>query len=61
MDYDEEKKTIFVCLFVLLGAAYGSSHARGPIRATAADIATAMEDLSCICNLHHSSWATPDP
>ena len=37
---------------------YGSSQARGQI-GTAAEIyiiATAIPDLSCICNLHHSSW-----
>ena len=40
--------------------AYGSSQARGQIGAAAAAhitaTATAMPDLSCICNLHHSSW-----
>ena len=38
--------------------AYGSSQARGVIRATAEAYATAtaMPDLSRVCNLHHSSW-----
>ena len=37
--------------------AYGSSQARGRIRATPAGLptATATQDLSCVCNLHHSS------
>ena len=38
--------------------AYGSSQARGPLGATAAslDTATATQDPSCVCELHHSSW-----
>ena len=38
--------------------AYGSSQARGPIRAVAVaySTATAPWDLSRICNLHHSLW-----
>ena len=37
--------------------AYGGSQARGLIVATAADLRTAaaMPDLSCVCDLHHSS------
>ena len=40
-------------------AAYGGSQAKGPIGAVDAGpytTATAMPDLSCICDLHHSSW-----
>ena len=33
-------------------APFGSSQARGRIRATA----TAVRDPSCVCDLHHSSW-----
>ena len=48
---------LFVCLFVLLfraaPSAYGGSQARGPIRAYTT--ATAMADLSRICDLHRSS------
>ena len=38
-------------------AAHGGSQARGPIRAIAAayTIATAMQDPSHVCNLHHCS------
>ena len=38
--------------------AYGSSQARGLIRAVlpAYTTATAMTDLSHVCNLHHTSW-----
>jgi len=35
--------------------AYGSSQARGPIGATAYATATATQDLSHVCNLHHRS------
>ena len=55
--------TIFSFLFLLLRAApaaSGSSQSRGQIGATAASLryatATAAQDLSCICNLQHSSW-----
>ena len=46
---------ILFLLFLLFRAApsaYGYSQARLP----ACAIATAMPDLSCICDLHHSSW-----
>ena len=50
---------LFVCLFVLFRAApaaYGSSQARGRIRAAAAyATATATQDPSQVCVLHHSS------
>ena len=48
----------FLCLFRAVPAAYGSSQARGPTGAAAAifDTATAKQDLSHVCNLHHSSW-----
>ena len=38
--------------------AYGGSKARGEIRAAAAGLTTvtAMPDLSCVCDLHHSTW-----
>ena len=38
--------------------AFGSSQARGPIRAAAEAYATAtlMPDPSLICDLHHSLW-----
>ena len=45
-----------------MGMAYGSSQARGQIRAAAAVVYTtaiAMPDPSCICNLQLT--ATPDP
>ena len=47
----------FFCLFRVTPAAYGSSQARGWIRATAASLPAviATSDLSCICNPHHSS------
>ena len=47
----------FVCfLFRATLAAYESSQAKGRFRAGAASTATAMQDLSLICDLHHSSW-----
>ena len=67
--------TTIIIIILLLRAeslAYGSSQARGWIRATALDLrhyttATATQDSSCICYLHHSSsntgslthWARP--
>ena len=49
--------SIFFLPFFGLFRAYGGSQARGLIRATAAGLttATAMPDLSCICDLHQSS------
>ena len=50
------------CLFRAAPVAYGGSQARGqigvqpPAYATATATATAMPDLSCVCDLHHSSW-----
>ena len=55
--------------FLLLRAAhmaYGSSQARGQIEAIAAGhatdtaTATAVLDLSHVCDLHHSSWQMLD-
>ena len=47
----------FFWLFRATLAAYGSSQARGWIRAAAAyAYATAMPNLSRLCDLHHSSW-----
>ena len=48
----------FSCLFLLFRAAlaaYVRSQARGQIRVTT----TATEDLSRICDLHHSSLQSP--
>ena len=44
-------------------AAYRGSQARGLIGAVAAGLAraTAMQDPSRICNLHHSSWQCQIP
>ena len=39
-------------LFRAIPAAYGSSQARGPVRATAAN----LWDLNLVCDLHQSSW-----
>ena len=53
---------LFVCLFVCYvraaPMAYGGSQARGLIGAVASSLPTviAMQDLSQVCNLHHSSW-----
>ena len=44
----------FFCLFRAAPTAYGSSHARGLIGAAAAT-ATATQDASRVCDLHHSS------
>ena len=57
---------VFVLLFFRAApTVYGSSQARGQIRATAAGLhtATATHALNCVCNLHHSSWQSwiPDP
>ena len=48
------------CLFRATPAAYGGSQARGHIRAVAPGraTATAMQDLSHVCDLHHSSRNT---
>ena len=47
----------FFCLFRATPAAYGYSQARGELKLQllAYTTATAMPDLSCICNLRHSS------
>ena len=48
----------FVLFCFLRGAVYGDSQARGRIGAVVSHTtatATATADLSCICNLHHSS------
>ena len=49
---------VCVFLFTATPAAYGSSQPRGPIRATPAayTTATAMPDLSHVCNLCCSFW-----
>ena len=49
----------FFCLFRAALMAYGGSQARGcwiRIQLPTYTIAEATRDLSCICNLHHSSW-----
>ena len=55
----EGKNTAFLFFFFLpfraIPATYGGSHARGQIGATATATATGTQDLSHICNLHHSS------
>ena len=52
------KNFFFFLLSRATPAAYGGSQARSRIGATAAGYttATAMPDLSCAYNLHHSSW-----
>ena len=51
--------SFFLSFLKTAPAAYGGSQARGGIRAVAASAAhataTAMPDLSCTCNLQHSS------
>ena len=47
---------IYLSFFTAAPAAYGSSQARGPIRAEAAAYVTAMPDPSRICDLHCSLW-----
>ena len=49
---------VFLIFFRATSVVYGSSQARGHIRAAAATYATATatRDLSHVCNLHHSSW-----
>ena len=42
-------------LFMAAPTAYGHSQARGPMGVTAAGLPTATQDLSCVCDLHHSS------
>ena len=53
----------FLFVFAFQGVAYGSSQVRGWIRAVlpAYTTATAMRDLSHICNLHRSSWSCQIP
>ena len=48
---------LIFCHFRAAPGAYGGSQARDPIGAGASAhiIATAMPDLSCVCDLHHSS------
>ena len=49
---------LFILLFRVTPVAYVSSPARGQVEAVAAGLptATAMWDLSCVFDLHHSSW-----
>ena len=55
----------FFWLFVFFMAtpmACGDFQARGPVAPVAAPAyarATAMRDLSCVCDLHHSPWQCP--
>jgi len=46
---------VVVLLFRVADVPCGSSQARGQIRATAYATATAMQEPSHICDLHHSS------
>ena len=51
---------VVFCLFRAAPTAHGGSQARGPIGATAASLCHshqiwATTDLSCVCDLHHSS------
>ena len=48
----------YYLLFRASPTAYGGSSARGPKEAQLLAYATAIEtlDLSCICDLYHSSW-----
>ena len=48
---------VFLPFLGPLPTAHGGSQARGPIGAVDANLhhSTAMQDLSRICNLHHSS------
>ena len=51
--------SMYVCIFkaTLATVAYGNFWAKGQIRAVAKTYATAIAtlDLSCACDLHHSS------
>ena len=46
------------CLFKAAPMAYGGTQARGRIGAVAAGLchSHSNRDLSCVCDLHHSSW-----
>ena len=57
-DHKKKKKNLLFNLLQATPEAYGSSQARGRIGAAAAGYttATATQDLSLICDLHHSSW-----
>ena len=48
---------LFFCFFRVTLAAHGSSQARGPIGAAGASLhhSHPMPDVSCVCDLHHSS------
>ena len=49
----------FFCLFRATPLAHGGSQARGQVRAVAAGLHLShitTQDLSCVCNLHHSLW-----
>ena len=52
------RNVFFFFLFMATPVAYGSSQARGQIRAAAEVYITAMPTLdpSCICSLLHSLW-----
>ena len=66
MSNKQEKSFFIFFLFFHFRAvpeAYGSSQARGQIRAAAASLphSHSTRDLSCTRDLHHSLWATPAP
>ena len=56
MQHPSQGNSFFNFLFRAVPMAYGSSQARGRIRATAYATVTATRDPSHVCNLHHSSW-----
>ena len=47
---------VCVCVFRATAGTYGCSQARGWIQAMAICRSHTTWNLSCICNLHHSSW-----
>ena len=47
---------LFFGLFGAAPVAYGGSQSRCRIRALAAGLRHSNWDLSCVCDLHHSSW-----
>ena len=64
----EEKGPQIVCLFIYLFIVFLGLHMEVPRRGVKLELqllvyttATAMPDLSHVCNLHHSSLQTPDP
>ena len=54
---------LFILFFRATLMAYGGSQSWGQIGATDVGLhhSTATRDLSCVCDLHHSLWQSPDP